>query len=120
MTTTETPDAGLPELPTVDTLTVWTKTGFCPQCTGAKLHIKSKKLPYVEAGAIDTEANAALLDDFKAHKIASAPILQFPAVVIDGEVVFKAINAAGNRTDLIDLYAEKVAERDAAAVLQAA
>ncbi|SDH37297.1 hypothetical protein [Microbacterium sp. 77mftsu3.1] len=108
-------------LPAVEEMTLWQKPS-CSQCIGAKLGLKAKGVTPVFKELLADE-NADNLQLFKNAGLASAPILQFPAVTFGDEVLFTATTVAGNRADVIEQYGaalKALAAREAEAVPLAA
>ena len=95
-----------PALPVAEEATVWEKPA-CPQCMGAKLGLKAQGVTPAIKSLVTDPAALAL---FKASGFASAPILQFPAVVDGDEVLFEATTVAGNQVDVIGQYGAAVKE----------
>lgn len=89
-----------PALPTVTEATVWEKPS-CPQCFGAKLGLKSQGVT-PEIRSLVEEPDA--LSTFKAHGLASAPILQFPSVIDGDEVLYAGGTFAGNQVNEIEAF----------------
>ena len=104
-----------PALPVASEPTVWEKPS-CPQCFGAKLGLKGQGVaPAIRSLVNEPEALAA----FKANGFASAPILQFPAVLDGDEILYAGGTFAGNQVDEIEQYGaavREVAAREAARV----
>lgn len=104
-----------PDLPVVTEATVWEKPS-CPQCFGAKLGLKGQGVtPDIRSLVNEPDALAI----FKANGLASAPILQFPAVIDGDKVLYKGGTFAGNQVDEIEafgaatrLLATRIAERE--------
>lgn len=102
-----------PALPAVTEATVWEKPS-CPQCIGAKLGLKGQGITPAIRGLL-TEPEALAV--FKANGFASAPILQFPAVVDGEDVLYEGGTFAGNRVDEIEKFGaatRELSERRAA------
>lgn len=89
-----------PALPIVTEATVWEKPS-CPQCIGAKLGLKGQGVtPDIRSLVTEPEALAT----FKANGLASAPILQFPAVLDGDEVLYAGGTFAGNQVNEIEAF----------------
>lgn len=102
-----------PDLPVVTHATVWKKPS-CPQCFGAIRGLESQGVvPDLRELPEEPEALAA----FKGNGFASAPILQFPAVIDGDEVLYKGGTFAGNQVLEIEAFGKaqrELAERLAA------
>ena len=97
-----------PALPEATQLTLWKKPA-CPQCTGATLGLAGEGVT-PEFKELLAAENAGALAAFKANGFASAPIIQFPAVVDGDEVLFAAKTVAGNQVNDIEAYGAAVRE----------